>query len=186
MEGREMSGLATSSKDSGRAEEKTPLEKRKVVLRKLDGSVLKGFLAEIPIWNGREYISIQSLTNDEIRIPKSEVKALFFVRRFGGNKEHSEVRFFDTHPRIDGLWLRVTFKDNEVVEGIVANHFDFFVEEGFYIKPPDPNTNNRLVYVLKNALKDLTILGIQYSKKNLAEFYDEFQNSRTIAAKASK
>jgi hypothetical protein len=158
-----------------------PMEKRKVVLRKLDGKILKGFLDELPDWSEDEVLTITSLSDELIQVKKSEVKALFFVRRFGGNKDHAEVRFFDTHPKIDGLWIRVTFKDEEVLEGIVANSIEFFVQDGFYIKPPDPNTNNRVIYILKSALKDLTILGIQYSRKNLAEFYEEFQNSKAPA-----
>ena len=122
-----------------------------------------------------------TITGESLEIPKSEIKALFFVRRFTGNKDHAEVRFFDTHPQIDGLWIRVTFKDGEVLEGIVANNFDFFVQDGFYIKPPDPNTNNRLVYILKSSLQDLTILGVQYTKKTLAEFV----TTKSIEARAS-
>lgn len=155
--------------------------RRKVILRKLDGQIVKGFLDEIPEWSGADNLSIFTITGESLEIPKSEIKALFFVRRFTGNKDHAEVRFFDTHPQIDGLWIRVTFKDGEVLEGIVANNFDFFVQDGFYIKPPDPNTNNRLVYILKSALQDLTILGVQYTKKTLAEFV----TTKSIEARAS-
>ena len=173
-----MSEISTSlSSDLG--------EKKKVILRKLDGKIIKGYLEGIPDWVGAEFLKILSLSDEIILVKKSEIKALFFVRRFGGNKEHAEVRFFDTHPKIDGLWIRITFKDDEVLEGIVSNSFDFFVQDGFYIKPPDPNTNNRLVYILKSALKDMTILGIQYSRKNLAEFYEDFQNSKTATAKTA-
>lgn len=157
-------------------------EKRKVILRMLDGKILKGFLDEFPDWSEDKVLTITSLSEELIQVQKSEVKALFFVRRFGGNKDHAEVRFFDTHPKIDGLWIRVTFNDDEVLEGIVANSIEFFVQDGFYIKPPDPNTNNRVIYVLKSALKDLTILGIQYSKKNLVEFYEEYHNSKSPTA----
>lgn len=158
------------------------MNRRKVILRKLDGQILKGFLEQIPDWNGSACLVLTSLTDETIKIPKSEIKALFFVKRFTGAKEHGEVRFFDTHPKIDGLWVRATFKDGEVMEGIVANNFDFFSQDGFYIKPPDPNTNNRLVYVLKSALSDLTVLAVQYSKKNIADFQEYFQQSQDCEA----
>jgi hypothetical protein len=158
------------------------MNRRKVILRKLNGEILKGFLEEIPSWDGADCLTITSLTEEALQVPKAEIKALFFVKRFSGAKEHSEVRFFDTHPKIDGLWVRATFKDGEVIEGIVANNFDFFSQEGFYIKPPDPNTNNRIVYVLKSALTDLTVLAVQYSKKNIADFHDYFQQPKESEA----
>jgi hypothetical protein len=155
--------------------------RRKVILRKLNGEILKGFLDEIPDWSDEPKLSVFSITGELLEVPKSEIKALFFVRRFAGNKDHSEVRFFDTHPQIDGLWIRITFKDGEILEGIVSNNFDFLVRDGFFIKPPDPNTNNRLVYILKSALQDMTILGVQYTKKTLAEFV----TTKSVEAKAS-
>ena len=49
------------------------------------------------------------------------------------------------------------------------------MEDGFYLKPPDPNSNNRIMYVVKSALKDFTVLGVQYSKGNIADYYEKFQ-----------
>ncbi|MCI0350924.1 MAG: hypothetical protein L0Z53_15975, partial [Acidobacteriales bacterium] len=90
----------------------------------------------------------------------------------------SEVKFFESQPRIDGLWVRLYFSDNEAIEGIVANSMSFLVEDGFYLKPPDPNSNNRLMYVVKSALKDFTVLGVQYSKGNIADYYERFMSSK--------
>jgi hypothetical protein len=161
------------------------MDKRKVILRKNDGQILKGYLEEIPDWVNEDSLTILSLTEEIIKVPKSDIKALFFVKRFTGNSDHKEVRFFDTHPKIDGLWVRVTFKDDEVLEGIVPNNYEFFVQDGFYIKPPDPNTNNKLIFVLKSALRDLTVLAVQYSKKNIAEFNNRFRQPAAHEVKHS-
>jgi len=107
------------------------MEKRKVIIRKVNGEILKGYVEESldPV-NGKENnITITSLTEELIRVPKSEIKALFFVRKFSGNKEYSEVKFFESQPRIDGLWVRVYFFDNEAIEGIVANSMNFLIED---------------------------------------------------------
>lgn len=40
--------------------------------------------------------------------------------------------------------------------------------------PADPKSNNRLVYVPRASLKDFRILGMQYSRGDLLEY---FQNS---------
>lgn len=161
------------------------MEKRKVIIRKLSGEILKGYVEESldPVTGKENHISITSLTEELIRVPKSEIKALFFVRKFSGNRDYSEVKFFESQPRIDGLWVRVYFFDNEAIEGIVANSINFLIEDGFYLKPPDPNSNNRLMYIVKSALKDFTVLGVQYSKGNIADYYERFMNSKNPETK---
>jgi len=161
------------------------MEKRKVIIRKLNGEILKGYADPSldPASSTENSVTISSLTDEVISVPKSEIKALFFVRKFSGNKEYSEVKFFDSQPRIDGLWVRLYFFDNEAIEGIVSNSMNFLMEDGFYLKPPDPNSNNRLMYVVKSALKDFTVLGVQYSKGNIADYYERFMTSRNPVAK---
>jgi len=161
------------------------MEKRKVIIRKLNGEILKGYVEESldPVNGKEDSVKITSLTEELIRVPKSDIKALFFVRKFSGNKEYSEVKFFESQPRIDGLWVRVYFFDNEAIEGIVANSMNFLIEDGFYLKPPDPNSNNRLMYVVKSALKDFTVLGVQYSKGNIADYYERFMSSKKTEEK---
>lgn|SRR5262245_2260499 len=156
------------------------MEKRKVIIRKLNGEILKGYTEKsLDLVNGKDRdICVTSLTEELLTVPKSELKALFFVRKFSGNKEYSEVKFFESQPRIDGLWVRVYFLDSEAIEGIVANSIGFLIEDGFYLKPPDPNGNNRLMYVVKSALKDFTVLGVQYSKGNIADYYQRFMSSK--------
>jgi len=42
--------------------------------------------------------------------------------------------------------------------------------------PVDPNGNNRLIYVVKCALKEFRILGMHYSKQNLAKYMEYFES----------
>ncbi|MGH9426731.1 MAG: DUF6982 domain-containing protein, partial [Terriglobia bacterium] len=149
------------------------------------GEILKGYVEDSldPVSGKENNVTITSLTEELILVPKSDIKALFFVRKFSGNKEYSEVKFFESQPRIDGLWVRVYFFDDEAIEGIVANSINFLIEDGFYLKPPDPNSNNRLMYIVKSALKDFTVLGVQYSKGNIADYYERFISSKNPEAK---
>jgi hypothetical protein len=154
------------------------MQRRKVIVRKLGGEIIKGYLETIPELKDRKPISIVSLTEEVITVSKQEIKALFFVRKFSGDKEYNEVKFFKDQPRIDGLWVRLTFFDNETVEGIVSNSGSFLLEDGFYVIPADPKSNNRLIYVPKAALKDFRILGTQYSKGDLLEYFQSSHHSR--------
>ncbi|PYV42450.1 MAG: hypothetical protein DMG06_13930 [Acidobacteria bacterium] len=154
------------------------MDKRKVIARKVDGQILKGYMETIPDLANTDTVTLLSLTEEKVKIPKTQMKALFFVRKFSGNKEYSEVKFFESQPRIDGLWVRLTFYDAELIEGIVANSIQFLIEDGFYLKPPDPNSNNRLMYVVKAALKEFTVLGVQYSKGSIAD-YEKLRQAKT-------
>src|SRR5947208_9929480 len=156
------------------------MDKRKVIARKVDGQILKGYMETIPDLANTDTVTLLSLTEEKVKIPKTQMKALFFVRKFSGNKEYSEVKFFESQPRIDGLWVRLTFYDAELIEGIVANSIQFLIEDGFYLKPPDPNSNNRLMYVVKAALKEFTVLGVQYSKGSIAD-YEKLRQAKTYS-----
>src|SRR5947209_678366 len=90
-------------------------------------------------------------------IPLDGVKAIFFVKSFEG-KWHDDLRFHDHLPAPECLWVRVTFQDGEIIEGLIGNDHNFVVHSGFYMAPIDPEGNNWLIYVMKNKLKELQIL----------------------------
>jgi hypothetical protein len=99
-------------------------------------------------------------------IPLEGVKAIFFVKSFEG-KWHDDLRFHDHLPAPECLWVRVTFQDGEVIEGLIANDQNFVIRSGFYMAPIDPEGNNWLIYVLKIKLKELQILGLRSAPKNM-------------------
>lgn len=94
------------------------------------------------------------------------VKAIFFVKSFEG-KWHDDLRFHDHLPAPECLWVRVTFHDGEVIEGLIGNNDSYVVHPGFYMSPIDPEGNNWLIYVLKNKLRDFQILGLRAAPKNM-------------------
>jgi len=94
------------------------------------------------------------------------VKAIFFVKSFEG-KWHDDLRFHDHLPPPECLWVRATFDDGEIIEGLVANNSHHVSHAGFYMFPIDPEGNNWLMYVLKSKLKDFHILGLRQAPKNM-------------------
>lgn len=100
------------------------------------------------------------------QIPLEGVKAIFFVKSFEG-KWHDDLRFHDHLPAPECLWVRATFNDGEVIEGLIGNNQNYVLHPGFYMSPIDPEGNNWLIYVLKNKLKDFQILGLRATPKNL-------------------
>ena len=100
-------------------------------------------------------------------VSTKDAKAVFFVKTFDGDLRHRALHFHEHAPIVQGLWVRVYFYDGEMIEGIISNTKDFVLETGFFLRPTDPNGNNRLVYVLKAGLKDFHVLGMRNFSKNL-------------------
>ena len=94
-------------------------------------------------------------------ISAEEIKAIFYVNSFEGDAKHENLNFYSRAPIIHGIWMRLQFRDGEVMEGIVYNSIRYLVDPGFFIMPTDPDSNNRLVYVRKEWLTDHRVLGMR-------------------------
>jgi hypothetical protein len=99
------------------------------------------------------------------------VKAIFFVKSFEG-KQHDDLRFYDDREPMDCLWVRVTFQDDEVIEGIIRNDSSFVFNSCFLMSPVDPEGNNWLVYIIKTQLKNFQVLGLRPAPKHLQDLVD--------------
>lgn len=115
-----------------------------------------------------ETISLKIADSEDVReVPTKDAKAVFFVKTFDGDLRHRALHFHEHAPTVPGLWVRVFFYDNEMIEGIISNTKDFVLGDGFFLRPTDPNGNNTLVYVLKSGLKDFHVLGMRNFSNNL-------------------
>lgn len=145
----------------------------KVVAHKKSGQVFKGY-ADLPISMDVSLLpshapvvlpkSIDIVPETGGRVSHVQVdtlKALFFVKSFQGDSTYNETKFFNPEPKIEGLWVHLTFEDGEATEGIIHNNIGFLNEPGFLLKPPDPLSNNQAVYVLKNALAQFSVVGVR-------------------------
>jgi len=144
----------------------------KVVAHLRNGEVVKGHL-EVASPADAEKLLDQAFSSstcqvpirlpasgDDVSVALEELKALFFVRTFEGRKEHREVRFFEKNPPIKGLWVGVRFYDGEYLEGIVRNALYLLVSPGFILKPPDAESNNQSLYIVKHSLTEFRVLGV--------------------------
>ena len=93
-------------------------------------------------------------------VPYEEVKAVQFVKDFEPPDPASERKVFSTRPKMDGLWVRVKFRDGEVMDGILANNLLQMESQGFTVVPPDPYSNNQRLFLPRAALVELQVLGV--------------------------
>jgi len=87
-------------------------------------------------------------------------KAVFFVKSLEGTS-HEDIRFSDHLQPLAALWIRVTYLDGEVIEGIIRNDSTFAFKQYFFMVPVDPEGNNTLILVIKSQLANLQILGLR-------------------------
>jgi hypothetical protein len=131
---------------------------KKVVVRRLDHGLMKGFVDSSYLEpNGIRLLDREGRT---LTVPLHEIKGVFFVRDFDGNPQRSERKLFQSRPRLAGLWVRVTFKDKEVLEGLLPNNLVELSPEGFLVTPADLYSNNLRVFVPRTALSEITVLGV--------------------------
>ena len=149
------------------------LTKTEQVVVQFGTRTLKGYL-ESPAWNmveellvnaplsTPETLRIRHIGSDIVEeIPTCGIKAIFFVNTFQGNSEHTNLAFHSRASVARGIWIRLQFRDGEVMEGIVYNSLRYLIDPGFFLLPTDPDSNNKLVYVMKTWLVDHRVLGVR-------------------------
>ena len=88
-----------------------------------------------------------------IRVNVRELKAVFVVHDFAGKPEYKERNDFSASNNAMGMRLQIEFKDGEKLLGCSMN-FDLH-QQGFFIFPADPNSNNQRIYVVSESVKDV-------------------------------
>jgi hypothetical protein len=121
----------------------------KVVARYRDGRVLKGYTQSFDP-NKAEF-RLQLLGTEATAPPETitiaDLKAVFFVRDFEGNKEYNEAKAYEKRPA--GRIVEVTFYDGERLVGTTMTYDA--TRPGFFIFPADPRSNNERVFVVRGA-----------------------------------
>lgn len=87
-----------------------------------------------------------------VAVSLSDLKALFFVKSYQGDKHHVEKKSFKPGPA-PGRKVSVTFHDGETILGHTMGYDP--KKQGFFLVPVDPDSNNARVYVLNVAIARL-------------------------------
>lgn len=93
-------------------------------------------------------------------VPYDDVKTVSFVRDFDQGDARRELRQFTARPKMEGLWVRLRFRDNDAMDGLLANNLLQLEPYGFTLVPPDPGFHNQRVFVPKAALAEVQVLGV--------------------------
>jgi hypothetical protein len=93
-------------------------------------------------------------------LPYSQIKTVCFVKDFDGSDRSLDRKSFASRPKMAGLWVRMRFRDGDLMEGVIPNNLLQLESQGFTFSPPDPNINPQKVFVPRAALLEMEVLGV--------------------------
>lgn len=130
---------------------------KKVIVRRFDRESVSGFV------NPFSYLqpqAIEVLKPDGALalLPYSDVRCVAFVKDF--EDEAASRPIFLTRPKLEGLWIRMVFRDGEVMDGILPNNLLAWEVAGYTVTPPEPDGNHQKVFVPRQALRSIQVLGV--------------------------
>jgi hypothetical protein len=131
---------------------------KKAIIRRYEKEPIEGHLNPISFL---QPAGVELLTpdGDAAIIPYPDIKSIAFVREFG-KPAGGERSTFLTRPKMEGLWIRLTFRDGDVLEGVMPNNLLQVEAYGFSIAPPDSFSNLQRVFVPRGSLKAVEVLGV--------------------------
>ncbi len=140
------------------------MRRQRVIARFTDGRIIRGYVRDFSPYDDSVSLEGESSEREKIRI--EELKAIFFVKTFEGDKARTEKKAFveQTPP---GKRAFVKFKDGEYLTGYLEGEFPwekgFFLEpgkgKGFFLMPVDSDSNNTKVFVVAASVWDVTAMG---------------------------
>jgi hypothetical protein len=108
-----------------------------------------------------------------LRIGWELVKWVCYVRDLpngdAANPERLLHKKFALRPRTAGVWLRMTLQDGEEIEGLAANDRTLLEGVGLMLTPPDTRSNTQRIYVPRQAIQTLEVVGLIGAAKRRAE-----------------
>jgi len=144
-----------------------PNSRKKVIVRRFSGDTLPGYLPSFGFVRDLA-IDLLDLSGRMIPLPLNDIKTVSYVRDFNlsdtTNPERLARRTFLARPRSEGLWVRVTFRTGDLLEGLAPTDrtlMDAMADDdGLFLTPPDTRSNTQRIYVPRAALSEIQMLAV--------------------------
>jgi hypothetical protein len=127
-------------------------------VRFLDRKVLRGYLNPSKLGEA-ETLELLTPEGEQRNFAVKEVRSIYFVREFADDFE-PERKAFLSRPKLDGLWVRLKFRDEDTIEGVVPNDLLSLLDRGVQITPPDLHGTTLRIFIPRTALSEMTVLGV--------------------------
>lgn len=131
---------------------------KKACIQRFDRENLYGYLS-LSTCLQPTGVELLNLSGSLLLVPYEEIKAVCFVKDFEA-PDPNEKRLFTTRPKTSGLWVRMRFRDEDQIDGLLANNLALLDPYGFAVTPPDPSSNTQRMFVPKGALRELVVVAV--------------------------
>ena len=131
---------------------------KKVIVRFFNRSSIRGYLNPSKLGE-TEVLELLTPEGEHKDFPLKEIRSIYFVREFTDDFE-PERKAFLSRPKLDGLWVRLRFRDDDRIEGVVPNDLLSLLDHGVQITPPDLHGATLRIFIPRSALAEMTVLGV--------------------------
>ena len=143
------------------------MSRKKVIIRRFTPGLLTGYLSASDFHHDGS-LDLLDLSGRVVGVPLDGIKMVSFVRDFNTsdvvNPERLLRKTFIARPRTEGLWVRVTFTDEDVLEGLAPLDISLLdgaiADRGIQMMPPDVRGNVQRIYVPRSAMTSLQVLAV--------------------------
>ena len=132
---------------------------KKVIIERFDRESVAGFVQTSDTF-GVGPLEVLRPDGNVLQIPRTEAKAVCFVRELESPEPWRKHRAFQARPKMEGLWLRLKFRDGDTLEGLASNNLLGMESGGFMVVPPDGSFHNQRMFVPSEALQSVEVLGV--------------------------
>lgn len=139
--------------------------RKPAIVRKISRDWVAGYVSPDPVQEGSE-LELLDPAGKIVRFDWDQVKWICFLRDLGvaandpANPERLLQKTFRARPRAIGIWVRITFADHDLLEGIVANDASLIQGSGLMLTPPDTRSNTQRIFVPRQAVQVLEVVGL--------------------------
>jgi hypothetical protein len=95
--------------------------------------------------------------NPGFTLDLQDVKALYLVED-AHCKPEDDIRFFDSIALPSSLWVRLEFRDGEIIEGMMANSLDALSAPVLKLQAPDQSANKKAIWVPRASIAELRVM----------------------------
>ena len=128
---------------------------KKAVVQLLDRTALRGYVNPNGLVDA-EAVSLLTQDGEHREIKMASVRTVYFVREFD-EPFQLERKTFLSRPKLNGLWVRLVYRDEEAIEGLIANDLAELLDVGIQLTPPDLHGNTMRMFVPRTAIEELKV-----------------------------
>jgi hypothetical protein len=127
---------------------------RKIVAHMKNGRLFKGTTGDFHPSNPSFAVKVEEgpWKDQAVTLEISKMKALVFVTSLEGNRDYREKKMARPESKV-GKKVTVNFHDGESIRG-TATGLNLKLP-GFYLFPADPKSNNKRIFIVRDALRNI-------------------------------